>query len=126
MGTMGTRGTMSTTAPRRGAPRAPPSPFRRRRRQSSPDLFLSWTPRRVKDGSGSGGRAGGGMGSRRERGERRCGRREGEERRAVLRLLFLGEGDEGALASSSPISRRCHDGSGGVAAQTTKHKHHNN
>ena len=49
-----------------------------------------------------GGRAGGGRGRRRER-------REGI--RAVLRLLFLGEGDEGALASSSPISRRCHDGS---------------
>ena len=39
------------------------------------------------------GRIAGGVGAE--------GRRD--ERRAVLRLLFLGEGDEGALASFSPI-----------------------
>ena len=38
-----------------------------------------------------------------ERRERRRGRRKRDERRAVLRLLSLGEGDEGALASFSPI-----------------------
>ena len=32
---------------------------------------------------------------------KRAGGGEGERRREVLRLLFLGEGDEGALASSS-------------------------
>ena len=41
-----------------------------------------------------------GRGSRRERGNQRRGRREGEGCRVVLCLLFLGEGDEGALASS--------------------------
>ena len=56
------------------------------------------------------GRAGGERGRRREQGERRRKLREGEGRRAVLRLLFLGEGDEEALASSSHISRRCQDG----------------
>ena len=38
-----------------------------------------------------------------EQGERRRGRCRGDERRAVLLLLFPGEGDKGALASSSPI-----------------------
>ena len=46
------------------------------------------------------------MGGRRERQQGRC---RGEERRAVLCLLFLGEGNEGALISSSHISRRCND-----------------
>ena len=64
---------------------------------------------------GPGERAGGGSGSRRERRERRRGRRKGEERRVVLRLLFLGDGDEGALASS-PISRKCHVGSKSASA----------
>ena len=51
-----------------------------------------------------GGRAGGGRGRRREAGERRRGRREGEGRRAVLRLLSLGEGDEAAASSSPHLS----------------------
>ena len=36
--------------------------------------------------------------------------RKGEEGRVVLRLLFL-EGDEGALAFSSPVFRQCQKGS---------------
>ena len=55
-------------------------------------------------------RAGGGRGSKRRRGKQRRGRREGEERRD-LPVLFLRGGDEGALASSSPLSRRWHVGS---------------
>ena len=39
-----------------------------------------------------GRKAGGGRESEREQGERRHGQREGRERRAVFRLLFLGEG----------------------------------
>ena len=46
-----------------------------------------------------GGRAEGGRGSR----ERQRGRRKGEGRHAVLRLLFLEEGDKGALASAPPL-----------------------
>ena len=63
-------------------------------------------------GGGVAGGVGGEGGERGERGERRGERRQGEERRAILRLLFIGEGDGGALTSSSPISRRCKDGSG--------------
>ena len=75
------------------------------------------------DPEGGVGEEGGEWGGR---GERRRGRRQGEERRAVHCLLFLGEGGGGALASSSPISRRCHDGSGsGAAVKTNKHKHSN-
>ena len=64
-----------------------------------------------------GERAGGGRERRRERGERRRGRREGEGRRAVLRLLFLGEGDEGAemMLDLDPYQ----------FVQTTKHKDDN-
>ena len=51
-----------------------------------------------------GGRAGEGRGSRRERGERRRERREGEGRRAVLRLLSLREGDKVAASSSPHLS----------------------
>lgn len=56
------------------------------------------------------GRAGGVRERRRERGDRRHGRRKGKGHRTVLRLLFLREGDKGTLASSFPISRRCHNG----------------
>ena len=53
--------------------------------------------------AGGVGEEGGEWGRRRER---LRGRRQGEEGLAVLCLLFLGEGGGGALASSSPISRR--------------------
>jgi len=55
---------------------------------------------------------------------KRAGGGEGERRREVLRLLFLGEGDEGALASSSPICLMDPDPYQFV--QTTKHKDENN
>ena len=44
--------------------------------------------------------------------EWRRGRRGGEGRRELFRLLFLGGEDKAALASSSPLSRRYHVGSG--------------
>ena len=47
-----------------------------------------------------------GGGEQGEWGERRRRRREGEERRALLRLPFLGEGGGRALASSSPLEER--------------------
>ena len=50
------------------------------------------------------GRVGGERGEWEGRTKPRCGQRRGDERHAVHRLLFLGEGDEGALACSSPVS----------------------
>ena len=47
----------------------------------------------------------GGRGTR-GTGERRQRRGEGEERPALLRLLFLGKGGGGSLASSSPLEKR--------------------
>ena len=102
-GTRGTGGAATTTTRRRGAPRASLPPFPRGRRWRSPGLFLS-SRGEVRMDPGPGGRAGWGR--------RRIGGTEGtatrmstrRRRRAVLRLLFLGEGDEGALASSSPVS----------------------
>ena len=58
-------------------------------------------------GGGVAGRVGGEGGERRERGGRggrQPGRQEGEEPRAILRLLFIGNGDRGAAASSFLIS----------------------
>ena len=49
-----------------------------------------------------GGGVGGGVGDVGKGEEGEVGRRDGEERRVILRLLFLGEGDGGALASSFP------------------------
>ena len=49
-------------------------------------------------------------GMRRLRGTQKEQRR-GEERCAIPRLLFLGEGDGGA-PTSTPVSRRCKEGSG--------------
>ena len=40
-------------------------------------------------------------------------RRQGDVRRAILPLLFLG-GEEGALTTSSPVYRKWLDGSGGA------------
>ena len=47
-----------------------------------------------------------------------------EKPRGPLSPFPFGGGDEGALASSSPLSRRCHVGFGSV--QTNKHKDDNN
>ena len=62
---------------------------------------------RIQAEGGVAGRVGGEGGERRERGGRggrQRGRREGEEPRAFLRLLFIGNGDRGAAASSFLIS----------------------
>ena len=93
-------GTTRRTTTRRRAPRDLPSPFPRRRRRRSPDPS---SPISCKDGSGPGGGSRRGSRSRRcwEGGAREGQHREGEERRAVLRLLFL-EGDGGATDSSFP------------------------
>ena len=64
----------------------------------------------AEGGGGVAGGVGGEGGKRRERGERGGERREGEERRAILRLLLLRKGSGGALTSSFPTSRRCKDG----------------
>ena len=61
---------------------------------------------------GGGGRVARGVeeeegGEQGEQGEWRRQRREGEERQALLRLLFLEEGDGEALASSSPLKLDC-------------------
>ena len=58
-------------------------------------------------GGGGGGQQGGVGGEGAEQGEGGEVKREqrgDEERRAILRLLFLGEGDGGAPTSSSPRS----------------------
>ena len=120
----GAKRTAIRATQRRGMPCDPSSPFPRRRWRSP--LLLGDV---CEDGSRSWGESRRGSGSRRERGERRRGRRKGEERRAVLCLLFLREGDERALASS-PISRKCHVGSKSASAvltvQITKHKRNGN
>ena len=94
---MSTRGTMRRTKTRRGLLRDPPSPYPWRKRRRTPDLFLSIKRQgyiRIW-----GGRAGGGVGSK----SKRCRERvagEGEERRVILCLLSLGEGDRGSTAPS--------------------------
>ena len=69
-------------------------------------------------------------GMRRLRGTQKEQRR-GEERCAIPRLLFLGEGDGGAPTSTSPVSMRCKEGSstrgeqngGGGATDIAKTEH---
>ena len=54
---------------------------------------MGWVAGGVGDEGGEGGR----------QREQRRGRRGGDDGLTVLRLLFLGKGDDGALVSSSPI-----------------------